>query len=107
MMPQGGARHNLDGSLAPSIPAGHLDASPARLRIGQAFGQTGLARSDDARPPDRAWSALSRRIKQARVQAEAGDHADPAAHRIQQVDRGVAAVGNANDLAIGKPPRRL
>src|ERR1700733_956371 len=82
MMPQGGARHDLYSPFAPSIPAGHLHTSPARLRIGQAFGQTGLARSDDARPSDRAWSAPSRRIKQTCIQAQTGDHANPASHRI-------------------------
>ncbi len=34
MMPQSSARDDLDNPLAPSIPAGYLDASPAGLRIG-------------------------------------------------------------------------
>ena len=47
MMPQGRAGHDFDNPFAPSIPAVHLDASPTGLRIGQAFGQAGLTRSDD------------------------------------------------------------
>ena len=47
------------------------------------------------------------RIEEARVQMQAGDHAGATAHRVQQVDGGVAAVGHANNLATGQPPRRL
>ena len=107
MMPQRSAGKDFYCSFASAIAAGHLDAPPPGLRISQAFGQTGLAGSNDARPPDRPRPASGWRVEQASIQTQPGDHADPTAHRTEQLDGGVTSVGHTNDLAIGKPSRRL
>ncbi len=74
---------------------------------GEAFSQVGLPFSDDTWPPDGAGAVPGRRIEQARMQTQASDHAHAPAHRIQQVDGGVAPVGHRNDLPARQPSRRL
>jgi hypothetical protein len=86
VVPQGGAGDDLDQAFATPVPAAHLQAAPARLGIGEAFGQVGLPFADDARPADGARPAPGRRIEQACIQAQARDHAYAPANRIQQID---------------------
>ncbi len=103
VMPQGSGGHDLQSPFAPPVAARYVDAPPACFGICQAVGQVSLTRADDARPSDRARSAPHWWIEQARVQTQAGDHADPAAHCVERIDRRGAAVSDTDDLAIGQP----
>ncbi len=107
MVPQSCAGDDLDQAFATSIPSAHLEAAPACLGTGEAFSQVGLPFSDNTWPPDGAGAVPGRRIEQARMQTQASDHAHAPAHRIQQVDGGVAPVGHRNDLPARQPSRRL
>ena len=56
--------------------------------------------SDDARTPDGTWTTPCRRIEESRVEMQASNHANPPAHRVEQINHRVAAVGNSDDLPL-------
>ena len=103
VMPDSGAGYDLDQAFTAAIPAGDREAPLAGLATGETFGERWLSLTDHAWPPDRAASATRRWIEQPGVEAQAGDHADPPAHGVEQLDRGEAAVGDRDDASVGKP----
>jgi hypothetical protein len=46
---------------------------------------------------------LGRRLKQVGIQAQASDDAEPVPDGVEQVDNGVATVGDRDDAAVGQP----
>ncbi len=103
MVPDGGAGHDLQQPFAATVPAIHLEASPARPGIGEALSQRWLTPADDAGTTDRAGAAVRRRIEQPGIETQAGDHADPMSHGVEQVDGSEAAIGHRDDLSLRKP----
>src|SRR5271165_5622874 len=106
-MPDGGAGDDLDQAFAAAIPPSHLEASPARLGIGEARRQGWLALADHARPTLGAGPAARWRVEQPGIETRAGNHTDPAPHVIEQFDGGEAAVADRDDPPVGEPARRL
>ena len=107
VVPDGGAGNDLQQPFAAAIPSVHLEASPARPRIGETLSHRWLTPADDAWPTDRAGSAMRRRVEQPGIETQAGDHADATANRIQQVDGSEAAIGHRDDLPLRQPARDL
>ncbi len=103
MTPECGCADILQLTLAATVPSGHRQAAPACAGIGQSFGQGRLTTSDHTGSSDGAALSWSGRVEQPRVQPQTRNHANVSSDRSQQVDGGVAAVGDGNNLAVGKP----
>src|SRR6202020_2725442 len=88
-------------------PSQPVTWTPARSAIGEALGEGRLALADRPRPADGARSAAWRRVEQSGIEAQAGDHAKPAAQRIEQLDGGEAGVGDRDDATLGQPAHQL
>src|SRR3954453_10755979 len=106
MRPDGGAAGDLDLALDAAIPARDLHRVPACAAANQLLRQVRQAATDDARPANprlaRRW-----RLEQAGVQAQPSDDPEPVPDSVEQVDDGVAAVGNDDNAAVGQPARNL
>jgi len=103
VIPKRRARDDVEPAFGLPIPARDRDALPPCFRIGQALEQRRLARARDARAsfgpgrPGRRW------VEQAGVEPQPGNHGHAAAHGGEQLDGGVAAVGDGDDLPVGQP----
>ncbi len=103
VIPERRARDDVEPALAPPIPACHRDALPRRLRVGQTPEQRRLARAGHARAALCPRPARGRRVEQARVEPQPGDHGHMPLHGGEQLDGGVAAVCDGDDLPVGQP----
>src|SRR5690349_14664323 len=97
MRPDGGAADDLDLALGATIPACDLQAVPACVTARQLLRQARQAATEDARPADPRPVLGRWRLKQAGVQAQASDNAEPVPDGVEQVDNGIAAVGNGDN----------
>lgn len=100
MMPDGGSGDDVDQTFTAAIPAYYLEALPECFRVGETRGQSGLTASDDAGTSDGTWMTPRRWVEESRVETQAGDDADPPLHRVKQINRRVAAVGDSDDLPL-------
>jgi len=103
VMPDRGARNDLQQPFTAAIPSIHLEAPPARARIGETLSQCWLTPADDAWTADRSGSAACRRVEQSGIETQAGDHADPMSHGVEPFDGSEAAIGHRDDLPLRKP----
>src|SRR5215218_9827771 len=106
MRPDGGAADDLDLALCAAIPACNLQAVPACAAVRQLLRQARQAAPEAARAAD-PRPALWRRLEQAGVQAQPSDDTEPVPDSVEQVDDGVAAVGDGDNATVGQPARDL
>src|SRR5215210_2640025 len=104
MRPDGGAADNLDLARGAAIPACNLQALPACAAARQLLRQVRQTATNDARTAD-PRSVLGRRLEQAGIQAQPSDDTEPVPDSVEQVDDGVAAIGNDDNTAVGQPAR--
>ncbi len=69
------------------------------------WSSVGWPRAGHARAPLGARQARRRRVEQAGVEPQPGDHGHMAAHGCEQLNDGVAAVGDGYDLPVRQPAR--
>src|SRR4051794_35072276 len=100
MRPNGGAADDLDLALCAAIPACNLQAVPSCAAIRQLLRQARQAAPDDARTAD-PRPALGRRLEQAGIQAQPSDDTEPVPDSVEQVDDGIAAVGDGDNATVG------
>src|SRR3954469_13302391 len=96
MRPDGGAADDLDLTLGAAIPACNLQAVPACAAARQLLRQARQAATEDARTADPRL-ALGRWLEQAGIQAQPSDDTKPMPDSVEQVDDGVAAVGDGDN----------
>src|SRR4029078_10327381 len=106
MRPDGVAADDLDLALCAAIPACNLQALPACATARQLLRQAREETPHNARATEPPLT-LGRRLEQAGVQAQASDDTEPVPDSVEQVDDGIAAVGDGDNAAVGQPARGL
>ena len=105
-IPQRGSGGDLDEAVVLAVPETDAIAHPGDFAIPEDGGELFLALALDRRPTA-TFALLRRAIEQIGVEAQAGNDADMVADGGEEFDGGKCAVGDQDNIAVGKPAADL
>ena len=105
-IPQRGSGGDLDEAVVLAVPETDAIARPGDRSILEDGGELSLTLSLDRRPTP-SFALLRRAIEQVGVEAQAGNDAEMVADGGEEFDGCKCAVGDQDNIAVGKPAADL